>query len=411
MRWPTTALPRKILQDLRKSYWFLPLTMTCLALLGAAATEAMDRRGWVGGLSALLYAANVDAARSVLSVIASAAIGAAGVMFSMTVVAVSFASTNFGPRLIGNFMQDRGVQLSLGTLVATFVYALMILRGIHEGEDGSAAHVPELSMTIALMLAILSVVVLIYFVHHIPEMISLENVTARLGRNLLRTIADHPPAYDAPATPLSDRTSPADTDAVPIYPKATGYLQAVNTKALGRLDAALADRLEVLIWPGSFVAAHIPVARITGSGDVPEADKTAIAEAFAVGDGRTEAQNPLFVARQLTEIIARALSPGINDPYTAITCLDWLHAALHAIARQGAVDIVPSFERPPMGFLAVLDAAHAAPRAYIAGDVLVTEHAFALLGRLEQALPQGPRKSAVAEEQALLRKAHDRALS
>lgn len=382
-----SALPSKLLDDIRASYWFVPSAMALLAVLGAIGAESVDRRGWSEAIPEIFYSTQADAARAVLSVIASAAIGTAGVMFSMTIVAVSFASTNFGPRLIGNFMRDRGVQVSLGMLLATFVFALMIQRGIRSGEDGFD-FLPALSMTVALALALVSVGVMIYFVHHIPERLSLENVTARLGRTLLAAASSMPRSQAGPATDEEDRPDP---DALPIALETTGFIHAVDGEALQDLMGRRRLSLIIRMWPGDFAAPHKPVVLVQ-NGDLSDADRAEIRSCFAVGIGRTEAQNPTFLAQQLAEIVARALSPGVNDPVTAITCLNWLDAALHALADRGPVNPTPGEGGPVLSFAGLLDVSYRFLRPYIATDPGVTLHALSLLDTLVAALPEGPRK-------------------
>ncbi|MCA8884501.1 MAG: DUF2254 domain-containing protein [Rhodobacteraceae bacterium] len=395
IRWPASALPRKIAQDLRASYWFTPASMVILALLAAVGTEQLDRWGVTAWVPRWYYGTTADAARSVLTVIASASIGAAGVMFSMTVVAVSFASTNFGPRLIRNFMQDRGVQVSLGTLLSTFVFALIILRGIRGGQEG-AAMVPALSVTCALALALVSVAVMIYFVHHIPELISLENIAAALGCRLLQAIDEMPRA----AHPTAD----GPDDGEPVYAvrlDSAGFLQAVNCQGLADLADRSGMRLRIRKWPGDFVAPHMAVADLRGPEAPSDGLRADIADCFALGSSRTEAQNPLFIAKQLTEIIARALSPGVNDPFTAMTCLNWLHAALHRLAERGPVSPVDPDgldQSTPFSFVDMLAVAHEIPRAYLADDAATAVHAYGLLLDLIEALPPGPRRSVVLDE-------------
>ena len=147
----------KLLQDIRASYWFLPTSMVLLSVLLALLTLYVDRHmdDMPFSLPETFSNTQVDGARSLMSIISQSAFGVAGVMFSMTMVAVSFASGNFGPRLIGNFMRDRGNQLSLGTLIATFVFALMVARAIQDpadagGEDPIKAYVPHLSIMVSM---------------------------------------------------------------------------------------------------------------------------------------------------------------------------------------------------------------------------------------------------------------------
>ncbi|MEY8839441.1 DUF2254 family protein, partial [Cribrihabitans sp. XS_ASV171] len=180
------ALALKTFYDIRASYWFVPTCLALLAVVLAQVTLWIDGHpDWVGTvLPESMIHTQIDGARTTLSVIAQSVIGVAGVMFSITMVAVSFASGNFGPRLIGNFMRDRGNQWSLGILISTFVYALIILRAVQSKFGAEEAFVPQLSLVVAMGLAFLSVMVVIYFVHHVPETINVSNIAARLGREL-----------------------------------------------------------------------------------------------------------------------------------------------------------------------------------------------------------------------------------
>ncbi|MBE3637855.1 DUF2254 domain-containing protein [Mangrovicoccus algicola] len=392
------ALLRKILLDLNHSYWFVPSAMVLLSLAAAVLCEFLDREGLTGWMFPALFMTDASAARSVLGVIAQSALGAAGVMFSMTMVAVSFASSNFGPRLIGNFMQDRGVQVSLGVLLSTFVFSLTILRGVQDGESGFA-WMPALSLSVSLGLAFISVGVMIYFVHHIPEIISLENVSAALGRRLLNAIADAPAAGPAVPAAIAGRV-----EAVAL--EETGYLQALDAPGLRRIAQERGWSLRLERGPGDFVGPHEPVLQVGCREALTARDLDRLRACFAVGTGRTEAQNPLFIAQQLVEVLARALSPGVNDPVTAMNCLNWLHAALHRLARTAPLDPAGAEGLcDPADFLdfaAVLEVAHTDTRPYVATDPMVTRHAHHLLATLREALPAGPRRAAVDRQIAAL---------
>ena len=177
----------KIAQDVRSSYWFIPSTLVVAALLLSELTQWIDHNPDMlpVALPDDFLNTQVDGARQTLAVIAQSIIGVTGVMFSITMVAVSFASGNFGPRLIGNFMRDRGNQTSLGLLISSFVYTLMILRAVQSsGADGLESFVPQYSMVAAILLTLMSVGTLIYFLHHIPETINVSNISAALGRRL-----------------------------------------------------------------------------------------------------------------------------------------------------------------------------------------------------------------------------------
>lgn len=181
----------KVFLDLRASYWFIPACMTLAAIILSMLMTWLDANyaaNWMRDFQ-WLTASRTDGARSVLNVIAGSTIGVAGVTFSITIVAVSFASANFGPRLIANFMRDRGNQITLGTFIGTYVYCLMVLRTVRDAsapniENSFQAFVPHFSVLAALVLALSSVAVLIYFIHHVPESLNVENLAAKVGRQL-----------------------------------------------------------------------------------------------------------------------------------------------------------------------------------------------------------------------------------
>lgn len=329
----------KLAQDVRASYWFIPATLVLAALLLADASDWLDRHAEIlpFQLPAGLINTQVDGARSTLSTIATSVIGVTGVMFSMTIVAVSFAAGNYGPRLIGNFMRDRGNQISLGILIATFVYALSILRAVQDPSEaaGIQAFVPQYSMLIAMLASILAVFTMIYFVHHVPETINVSNITASLGGRLECELINLIEA-NAALGPIDDLSFPATEPAHRITLATTGYIQTLN---YGRLDELARDQVRqfrVEKVPGDFVTQFTPVMSVWTAEPLSEADLSALCDCYAVGVSRTEHQNVLFLVDQLVEMLARALSPGVNDPFTAINCLNWLHNALKVAKRYGA---------------------------------------------------------------------------
>jgi uncharacterized membrane protein len=137
-----------------------------------------------------------EGARTLLATVAGSMITVAGVTFSLTILAVSYATSHFGPRLLDNFMRDRGNQITLGTFLATFLYCLLVLRTVRSGSDifkpgaNAALFVPHLSVLVAIALTLASVGVLIYFIHHIPESIHISNVLHRISRELSDKIED-----------------------------------------------------------------------------------------------------------------------------------------------------------------------------------------------------------------------------
>ena len=199
----------RLSNDLRESYWFVPTVMAIGALLLALAMVYIDSHagsGWMDGLP-WLYAARPDGARSLLSSIGGSMIGVAGTTFSVTIAAVVYASGQYGPRLLSNFMSDRGNQVTLGTFIATFVYSLVVLRTIRSaGESGAGApaFVPQLALLVALVLVLCSIAVLIFFIHHVPMRIHINNVIERIGDRLIEEIDSRFPVFVG--VPLEERT-------------------------------------------------------------------------------------------------------------------------------------------------------------------------------------------------------------
>lgn len=385
-RWLTGshAWLAKLFGDLRASYWFLPGICLVAAHLLAALTLRADRNApdLLSALPSAFSDTQVEGARGLLTLMASSVIGVAGVTFSMTMVAVSFASGNFGPRLIGNFMRDRGTQWSLGILIGTFAFCLQILRAVQAG--GDQVFVPNLSLNVALWLTLLSIGVVIYFVHHVPEMINVSNIAAALGRRLERCIREEIEAGRPDGAAYKPTGAP---DARPCLGW-SGYVQTLDGDRLRDLAERNGWNLLLRAQPGDFVTADMPVVEVFTSrdGKIPdEDDDDALRACFAIGDERTEDQNPSFLVDQLVEMTARAMSSGVNDPFTACDCLNRLHAALDVALNHG--DGIRQEERGPMGeerltFCGLLERSFGESLPYIIDDRMAREHASGLIARL-----------------------------
>lgn len=356
----------KFWEDIRSSYWFIPTVMAAGAMVLSVVAVYVDSTigaDWLGAVP-WLYENRPGGARDLLSTIAGSMITVAGVTFSITIAAVAYAASQFGPRLLTNFMGDRGNQVTLGVFISTFLYCLLVLRTIRDGVQVSAetpldataaatstAFVPHSAILVALALAILSVGVLIYFVHHVPQSIHVSNVIAAVGRDLIEGIdrlfpegvgeegraagggADGPdPATAAPAPEAED--DPAPPDAVPIGARHNGYVQRLDDDGPAGIAEEHGLVIRLVVRPGDFARAGQPLAYAWPADLVTDEIADRLRGAFAFGDKRTHAQDVLFLVNELAEIAARALSPGVNDPFTASGCLDWLGAAGTALARR-----------------------------------------------------------------------------
>jgi len=325
----------------RSSFWFLPAIMAGGAMVSAFATVALDTpvTDWLTLNWGLTFTGGAEGASALLGAIAGSMITIAGVVFSMTLVALSLASSQLGPRLLRSFMRDTTTQMVLGTFVATFLYCLLVLRTIRHPEE--FVFVPHLSVTFGVLLAVVSVGVLIYFIHHVSVSIQANEIVARVGTELIEGLGRLFPeniGRGAPRIP----TEPPDADfldtfarqARPIGSAGDGYLQFVDGDAL----MALAMQEDVVIRlerrPGHYVVATRPLALVWPGNRVTDQLVERVNSAFALGNQRTSGQDIEFAVNQLVEIAVRALSPGVNDPFTAMTCVDHLGSALCRLAQR-----------------------------------------------------------------------------
>jgi uncharacterized membrane protein len=380
------AFLAKLLQDIRASYWFLPSVLVVAGLILAGATDWVDCNVDLlpFNLPDTFIDTQADGARSTLAVIAQSIIGVTGVMFSMTIVAVSFASGNFGPRLIGNFMRDRGNQWSLGILIATFVYAIVVLRSVQDGFDGGVDQfVPQYSLLVAIGLTLVCVFTMIYFVHHVPETINVSRISADLGHRLECQIRD---LIDDQVEEEDESAWPQDDPVCRISARTSGYIQTCNFDQLKELAAEDCWHVEMRVAIGDFVTTATEVLVIWAKDDLTDNQVQNLIGGFAVGSGRTENQNPGFVAQQLVEMVARALSPGINDPYTAMDCINRLTAVLTvASVYKGGLNPRQStrLRYPQLDFPGLFAVSFPLCRQYVRPDDITRQHALRVLRQLK----------------------------
>ena len=340
-------------ERLRSSFWFLPSVMTSGAAGLSFATVALDASvsdDWLNTFG-LAYSGGAEGASAVLGAIAGSMISIAGLVFSMTLVALSLTSSQFGPRLLRNFMRDTVNQVVLGTFVATFVYCLLVLRTIRRGDE--TAFVPHLSVTLGVLMAIGSVAVLIYFIHHVATSIQADEVIARVAGELNAGIGRLYPTDLGSPPPVPPVAEPVDFErgARPLMADGDGYVQSVDADGL----LGLAERHNLVVRierrPGQYVIAGAPLVRVWPGERADDDLATRVRAAFVLGNFRTPTQDVEHSVNQLVEVAVRALSPGINDPFTAVACIDRLGSAL---ARLGRAAVPSPFRHDQHGRLRVV---------------------------------------------------------
>ena len=327
---------QKSLDAWRASYFALPMLLALGGLLGAFALIALDQAVSRHALSgwAWVYSGGPDGARTVLSTMASSVLTVAGIAYSITIAALVLASTQFGPRLLRNFIDDTYNQFVLGSFVGTFLFCLVTLRTIR-GESEGGAFVPQIAVTVAIALTIVCSLLLVYFFHHVAATIQAPAIVADVSRDLHASIdrlfprgvglgRPQNPALEAGHGTPPDLESQAKAIASDRY----GYLQAIDVDTLFAHAAKSNCIVKLGFRPGDFVLQSATLAWIYPRERAGAEWENLVCEAFLVGDGRTPLQDVEFGVNQLVEVACRALSPAINDPFTAMACLDHLGSAM-----------------------------------------------------------------------------------
>ncbi len=345
------------------SLWFMPVMMS-LAAVGLVITCGyLDQMlGKLDYTPFFLYAGDVDSARTLLATVAGSIITVAGVAFSVTMVALSLASSQFGPHLLINFMQDRGNQIVLGGFIATFLFCLLALGTTTQGGEAYAS----LCATVGLVMTVASLALLIYFIHHIAASMQADQVVAQVVEGVLPTLDRFfpPEPTDAPDAPDTSDAREAPPDQAPVVkaPR-TGYLQAVDEEGLVRLAEKADVCLRLMHRPGAFIIEDTPLLQVN-AGRERRLSAQRLQDNFIIGEHRTGYQDPEFGIDQLVEVAVRAMSAGINDPFTAVTCVDRLTGLLCRIAPRAIRAPVrfdasgtPRLHVNPVEFDEMLDAA------------------------------------------------------
>src|SRR5215469_3594177 len=347
---------------LRTSLWFVPALEVVAAIVLFAVTIVVDRGAYHGDftLPGWVISGSADAARQILTTIAAAIITVVGVVFSIILVTLTLASTQFGPRMLRNFIRDRGTQVTLGTFVATFVYSVLVLVSIGTGSHGE--FVPHIGVTVTLGLMVIDLGVLIYFIHHTAISIQLPQVIASIAADLAEAIREQGgepeptgPENGPTTVELLNRT---ETSGAVLLAPVSGYVQFIKHQNLVKL----ATRAEAVInldhRPGHFIVRGHRFATVWPPQAAPLV-RQALGQAHIIGPYRTLTQDVSFGIDQLVEIAIRALSAAVNDTFTALTCIDWLGENLCKIVdgwhparvhrdAQGYIRVItaePSYDR------------------------------------------------------------------
>lgn len=326
--------PARIWARLSATFWFLPAVIvlvamaTAMTLIELSAWQSTDLATW----SPRLFGAGADGSRAMLSAIATSMATVAGVVFSITIVALSLSSTQYSPRVLRNFMRDRPTQVVLGVFVGIFAYCLIVLRTIRGGDEGG--FIPSLAVLGGLGLAFVGIAVLIFFIHHVAVSIQASTILHNIGRDTAEAIDRlFPQELGASArADVGEIRLPEQWH--PVLAPRHGYVASVDTDTL--LSAACeCDRLiRLRVAAGAYVSKGNPLMEVGGDSPPTSDECDRLRGCVDIARQRTVEQDPGYGLQQLVDVALRALSPGINDPTTAAMCVDQMGSLLARLARR-----------------------------------------------------------------------------
>ncbi len=345
---------KQIWSNLRSSFWFVPSLIVAVSIALAVALVEADSTGseqWIARWPRL-FGVGAEGARGILSTIAGSMMTVVGVTFSMTLVTLALASSQYTSRILRNFMRDRVTQVVLGIFTGIFTYCLIVLRTIRGGDE--SGFIPNLAVSFGVVLAIGGISVLIFFIHHIASSIQASNIIASVAVETMEAIdrlfpekpGHGPVGGDGDQSPLhlSERSWQA------VSARGNGYIQSVDNATLMRLAREHQTIVRMERGVGEFVVQNTALASLALE-DPPGKEIIAdLQEAYSINRFRTVEHDSAFGIRQIVDMALKALSPGINDTTTAVMSVDYLTAILARLASRN----IPSSCRYEDGQLRVI---------------------------------------------------------
>lgn len=394
-------------KELGATFWFVPVLIISFSVLLAVCLVYIDsvlaipREGWVR----FFLVNSADSARSILSTISSAMMGVAGTVFSITLVALTLASSQFGPRLIKNFMYVRLNQVVLGLYISTYLYCLLVLNSVTD--SSGYTFIPSISILVAIIVAVINIILLIVFIHQIATSIQADKVVSDISKFIssqLETLfpekigeeTENEESVDASAV-ISDYQSQTF-----IKSPDSGYLQYIDNEALIEIITRHDALLKLYFRPGEHMVEGAEMGLLFSNDKWEENEYEKIFKQFVIGSTKTSQQDLEFSIQQMVEIAARALSPGVNDPYTAITCIDNLTEIMSYLAHakfpskyrfdeEGNLRIIADI----LEFEGILDSAFNQIRQFSGGSPAVIIRLMEALTTIDQFTSKESHKKAV----------------
>jgi uncharacterized membrane protein len=399
--------------NIRDSLWFVPGVMTLAAIILAETMIRIDE-GVIGDARVDIYwifGAGSDGAREVLSTIAGGIITVTGVVFSVTIIALQLASSQFSPRVLRNFMADRVNQTVLGAFIGTFVYSLWVLKEVQASGDDTSGFIPSLSVTVAMGLVLVSLGYLIFFIDHLARTMQASTIIDRATRETRNHIEElFPEPVGLPAQERNVSPSLPSTEPGIIASEKAGYLRSLDDDALFRVakKGQLAFRMEIHI--GGFVLPGAHLVSVWPPDAVDDENLVAsVRSSFVLAYERSIEQDVEFGVIQVMDIAVKALSPSVNDPTTALICIDRLAEILVVLGNRDMPDAMRTDDSGKVLFVArrtpfehVVNLAFDEIRRYGGGKAAVAIHLLKTLKSAVDLVPADRREPFIRQAAQLL---------
>lgn len=343
-----TAAFRSRFENARSSLWFIPAILVTAAITLSILLLWADQAftPFIRAHLPWLFGGAASSAQEILATIAGSVITVISIAFSLTIIAIQQASAQYSPRVLRNFTADKGNQVVLGTYIATFVYALLVLREVRVAADGTDGFVPAIALGFAVVLVLVCMAMLIYFISHIATSLQASTVISRIHQDLLdqiRVLYPEQIGRDSPAEAgRADDQGTAEYTVV--RSTVSGFVNRIDDGSIDAVDYHGARHLHILPKIGDFITEGQIIARVAAHGAVPDSLCEDIRSTIMISHNRSMEQDPLFAIRQLVDIALKGLSPGINDVTTSKYCIHYLGDALGMLAQRkfpGETRVIP----------------------------------------------------------------------
>jgi uncharacterized membrane protein len=323
-------------RHLINGFWFVPMLIALLGPLLAFFFLALDNA--IGDVDrTFLFSGGSAEASVILSTIAGALITVIALTFSITILVLQMVSSQYTPRALRGFLQDRVTQIVAGSFFAISTYCLIVLTTIPDSSSRNPNFFPTISITVAMVLGLFALVLLLIFIHHTGAVIQVTDITARIAKQTIeamdvtyQTLISEP--FEA-ETILSHQAQNVDDSPVRLRATHPGYVQRIAFSHLEPILHRPGIHIHLLVCPGDFVTEETIIAEVCPANAADLACRKAVFDSVYIERERDFYQDPRFGVRQLADISLRALSPAVNDPTTAALCIRYLQAVFEHFVR------------------------------------------------------------------------------